>query len=435
MKKSFVNLKYKPYKDDIVATYRIESKLSLRNAAIEVAKESSIGTWTKLSTLNQKIFDKLAPQIFYLNNKSKIAKIAYLIEVFELGNIPQLLSALAGNIFSMKAIDKLRLEDLSLSTKYINSFQGPKFGINGVRKIIGIKNRPIIGSIIKPKVGLTAKQHAKLAFDIWTNGIDIVKDDENLTSMSFNKFEVRVKEVMKIKRRAEKETSQKKTHVFNITAPMDLMLARAKLVKKHGGKCIMVDLVSVGLDNVQVLRKLDLGMIIHGHRAGHSMFSRNSQHGMTMLVLAKLARLAGIDQLHTGTVVGKMDGSKEDVININQSLREDAGINRVLREDWGKIKPTLPIASGGLHPGLVKKLIQILGPDIIINFGGGLHGHPNGSIAGARACWQSVKLAIDKEAKKKPTVGFDQRSRAESRDRSGEKEYFQDYYDAVRYWS
>jgi ribulose-bisphosphate carboxylase large chain len=415
-KTSFVNLKYKPYKDDIIATFRIESKLSLKDAAIEVAKESSIGTWTTLGTLEQKTFNKLAPQIYSINNKTKTVKIAYPIEVFELGSIPQLLSALAGNIFSMRCVDKLRLEDLSLSTKYINSFQGPKLGINGVRKLVGIKNRPLIGSIIKPKVGLTSKQHAQLAYDIWTNGIDVVKDDENLTSMSFNKFETRVKEVMKLKKKAEKETACKKIHVFNITAPMDVMLHRAKFVKKHGGKCVMVDLVSVGLDNVQVLRKLDLGMIIHGHRAGHSMFTRDPRHGMTMLVIAKLARLAGIDQLHTGTVVGKMDGTKEEVKEINLSLKEDAGINRVLREDWGKIKPTLPIASGGLHPGLIDKMIKILGDDLIINFGGGLHGHPNASIAGARACWQSVELAINKDSKKKP------------------KEYFQEYHDAVKHW-
>jgi ribulose-bisphosphate carboxylase large chain len=415
-KTSFVNLKYKPQKDDIIATFRIESKLSLKDAAIEVAKESSIGTWTTLGTLEQKTFNKLAPQVYSINKKTKIVKIAYPIEVFELGSIPQLLSSLAGNIFSMKCVDKLRLEDLSLSTKYINSFQGPKLGINGVRKLVGIKNRPLVGSIIKPKVGLTSKQHAQLAYNIWTNGIDVVKDDENLTSMGFNKFETRVKEVMKLKRKAEKETGCKKIHVFNITAPMDTMLNRAKFVKKHGGKCVMVDLVSVGLDNVQVLRKLDLGMIIHGHRAGHSMFTRDPRHGMTMLVIAKLARLAGIDQLHTGTVVGKMDGTKEEVKEINLALKEDAGINLVLREDWGKIKPTLPIASGGLHPGLVAKMIKILGEDLIINFGGGLHGHPDGSIAGARACWQSIELAIDKKAKTKP------------------KEYFQEYYDAIKYW-
>ncbi|HNV97380.1 MAG TPA: type III ribulose-bisphosphate carboxylase [bacterium] len=414
-KKSFVNLNYKPHKDDIIATYRIESKLSLEKAAVEVAAESSIGTWTKLSTLNQKTFNRLAPQIFYIDKKKKIVHIAYPIEDFELGSIPQLLSALAGNIFSMKIIDNLRLEDLSLSTKYINSFQGPYYGINGVRKLMNIYERPLIGSIIKPKVGLNSKQHAKLAYDVWISGVDVVKDDENLTDMSFNKFKDRVIEVMKLKNKAEKETGQKKIHVFNITAPMDIMLERAKFVKSHGGKCIMVDLVSVGLDNVQVLRRANLGLIIHGHRAGHSMFTRNPRHGMSMLVIAKLARLSGIDQLHTGTVVGKMDGSAEEVMKINKSLKEDFGINKVLRENWAKIKPTFPIASGGLYPGLTKKLIDILGTDLIINYGGGIHGHPNGSSAGAKACYQSVELAIDKKIKI-------------------DKNKFKEYLEAQKYW-
>lgn len=414
-KKSFVNLNYKLYKHDIIATYRIESKLGLECAAMEIAAESSIGTWTKLSTLTQKTFNKLAPQIFFIDKKKKIVRIAYPIELFELGSIPQLLSALAGNVFSMKVIDNLRLEDLSLSTKYINSFQGPYYGINGIRKLMNIYKRPLIGSIIKPKVGLNAKEHAKLAYDVWVNGVDVVKDDENLTDLPFNRFKNRVIEVIKLKEKAEKETGQKKIHVFNITSPMDTMLNRAKFVKKMGGKCVMVDLVSVGLDNVQVLRRANLGLIIHGHRAGHSMFSRNPHHGMSMLVVAKLARLAGIDQLHTGTVVGKMDGSKEEVVEINKAIKEDFGINKVLREDWKKIKPTLPIASGGLYPGLTKKLIDILGNDLIINYGGGIHGHPQGSIAGARACLQSIKLA-------------------NCNNKKINKQDFKEYYEALDYW-
>lgn len=414
-KKSFVNLHYKANKNDIIAIYRIESRIGLEKAAIEIAAESSIGTWTKISTLKQKTFDRLAPQIFFIDKKKKIVKIAYPIELFELGNIPQLLSALAGNIFSMKAIDNLRLEDLSLSTKYINSFEGPYYGISGVRKLLDIQKRPLIGSIIKPKVGLSAKEHAQLAYNVWINGIDVVKDDENLTSMPFNKFKDRVIQVMKQKKKAEYETGCKKLHVFNITAPMDLMLERAKFVKSHGGKCVMVDLVSVGLDNVQVLRRQGLNLIIHGHRAGHSMFSRNPKHGMSMLVIAKLARLAGIDQLHTGTVVGKMDGSAQEVIEINQAMKEDAGINKVLRENWGKIKPVLPIASGGLYPELTKKLISILGNDLIINYGGGLHGHPHGSKSGARACYQAIQITLEKI--KNPN-----------------KQLFEEYYQALDHW-
>ncbi len=163
----------------------------------------------------------------------------------------------------------------------------------------------------------------------------------------------------------------------------------------------MIDLVVAGLDNVQFLRKQNLGLILHGHRAGHSMFTKNPQHGMTMLVLAKLARLAGIDQLHTGTVVGKMEGTADEVTKINSEIEEDwFGINKEI-SDWSKIKPVLPIASGGLHPGLVEKLTQILGTDIVINFGGGLHGHPDGSIAGAKAARQAVDAVMQKIPAKK----------------------------------
>jgi len=168
---------------------------------------------------------------------------------------------------------------------------------------------------------------------------------------------------------------------------------RAKYVKSKGGRVVMVDVVSMGWSAVQYLRQQNLGLILHGHRAGHSMFTKDPEQGMSMLVLAKLARLAGIDQLHTGTVVGKMEGTAHEVDTINDFLKEDAGEIDYLREDWSGIKPVMPIASGGLHPALVEPLIKILGKDLIINFGGGIHGHPDGSSAGARAARDAVEAA------------------------------------------
>nr|VDD89247.1 RuBisCO long chain, Form III-c [uncultured bacterium] len=397
MKSSYLNLNYRPrFNREIIATYHVESALPLPKAAVEIAKESSIGTWTELATLKEKTFNRLAPQIFQIDLKQKTIKIAYPLALFEPENLPQLLSALAGNIFSMKAVSKLRLLNLEFPEKYLNAFPGPAFGISGIRKILKIKSRPIIGSIIKPKLGLSSTEHARLAYQVWKNGVDLVKDDENLTDMGFNRFDDRVKKVLALKRRAEKETGQIKIHAFNITAPPDVMLKRAKFVKKMGGKCVMVDIVSTGLDNVLFLRKQNLGLVIHGHRAGHSLFTRDAHHGMTMLVLAKLARLSGIDQLHTGTVVGKMEGTKKEVTNINEQLREDWQHFNTLRENWSNLKPVMPIASGGLHPGLVPALVKILGNNLIINFGGGLHGHPHGSVAGAHACYDAVMATTKK---------------------------------------
>ena len=396
-KPPYLKLGYQPnLKDELIATYYIESKKSLAEAAENIAAESSIGTWTEIGTMKEKILKQLGPKIFKLEQKKKIAHIAYPLSLFELGNIAQLLSALAGNVFSLKIIDNLRLSDIQFPKKYLTAFPGPAFGIEGIRKYLNIYNRPIIGSIIKPKVGLSAKEQTELSYTIWKNGMDLIKDDENLTDMVFNRFEDRVKEVMGMKKLAEKETGQKKVYVFNVTGPADVMLKRAKLVKKYGGKVVMIDLVATGLDNILYLRKQNLGLIIHGHRAGHSMFTKNPRHGMSMLLLAKLARLCGIDELHTGTVVGKMEGAAEEVTKINLKMREDwFGINKET-SDWSKIKPVLPVASGGLHPGFVPRLIKILGENIVVNFGGGLHGHPDGSAAGARACKQAVEATMKK---------------------------------------
>lgn len=401
-KLSLIDKKYRPnYEKEIIATYYLESDLPFAKAAQEIAIESSIGTWTDLSTLKPSVAKKLGPTVFYLNEKINLVKIAYPLGLFELGNLPQMLSALAGNIFGMKPIKNLRLEDIEMPRKYLKSFSGPCFGIDGVRKVLKIKNCPVLGSIIKPKVGLTSTEQADLAYNLWLNGIDVIKDDENLTSQTFNKFEDRARKVIKLRKKVEKQTGKEKFYIFNITGAPDQMLKRAKLVKKLGGKCVMIDIIITGLDNVDYLRRQNLGLILHGHRAGHAAFTRNPKHGISMLVIAKLARMVGIDELHTGTVVGKMQGSREEVVNINKALKEDWQHFHFLKEDWHGIKPTMPIASGGLHPGHLEKLVKILGQDLIINFGGGLHGHPKGSAAGAKACRQGIKLVSEMKSFKK----------------------------------
>ncbi|MBU1132194.1 type III ribulose-bisphosphate carboxylase [Patescibacteria group bacterium] len=389
---SYINLSFHPdYKKELVATFYLEPAGKFNEAAEAVAGESSIGSWTDLSTLKLSVAKRLKATVFYLNEKQKIIKIAYPLELFELGSIPQLLSSVGGNIFSMKMVKNLKLIDIEFPEKYINSFQGPALGIAGIRKALKVKDRLILGAIIKPKVGLNPDEQAELSYDLWRNGIDLIKDDENLTSLSFNKFEERAKKVLAMQKKVEKETGKRKIYAANITAPPDIMLERAKLVKSLGGRCVMVDIISTGLDNVQYLRKQNLGMIIHGHRAGHSAFTRNPRHGISMLVVAKLARLAGVDQVHTGTVVGKMEGDAESVLRINELLREDWNDYHALRENWSKLKPCLPIASGGLHPALLPKLVSILGNNLIANFGAGLHGHRDGSSAGARACSQAAE--------------------------------------------
>ena len=381
---SYLKIGYQPNRRrEIVAVYRLEPAKGghFAETAQAIAAESSIGTWTHLKTLSEDVFKDLAAKIFFLDEKTKTVKIAYPLDLFEEGNLPQLLSSLAGNVFSMKEVAHLRLEDIEFPVDYVKEFAGPDFGLEGVRKTLNIFNQPIVGSIMKPKIGLTSKQNAKLAYEVFKNGVDFVKDDENLTSLNINPFESRVEQVLAWKKKAEKETGQKKIYAFNITAPVGEMMERARIVQESGGKCVMVDIISLGWSALQFLRREETGLIIHGHRAGHGLFDRVPNQGMTMYVLAKLARLAGVDQLHTGTVVGKMEGNREEVIKINNFLRAE----------WHGLKPVLPVASGGLHPALVPSLIDVLGSDLVMNFGGGIHGHPRGSVAGAKA----VRLAVE----------------------------------------
>lgn len=402
-KLSYLRLNYQPlFEEEIIAIYYLQPSqgVSFEEAAKKIAAESSIGTWTKLGNLSATVFQKLAARIFYLDEEKGIIKIAYPIALFEKGNLSQLLSSIAGNIFSMKTIKYLRLEDIYFPSDYLDSFSGPAFGWSGVRKVIGIEEAPVIGSIIKPKVGLSARETAQLAYQIFKNGIDFVKDDENLTNLvEINPFRERVRRVMESKKKAEKETGRHKLYAFNITAPLSLMIERAKYVQEQGGKCVMIDIVVVGWSALQDFRNQNLGLIIHGHRAGHSAFTRLQKHGISMKVVAKLARLAGVDNLHTGSVVGKMEGEKKDVLEID----------KFLRSEWGNIKEVFPVASGGLHPALIPSVVSILGTNLIMNFGGGLHGHPDGPIAGARAIKASFQaiaenISLEQKARKSPAL-------------------------------
>ncbi len=392
----FIDQHYKPNLDkEFLVTYHIlpAKGQTFTTVAEAIAGESSIGTWTHLETLSEATKIKLTPHVYEVDKRRGFIKVAYPLALSEIGNLPQLLSFLGGNIFSMKIVERLRLEDIAFPKKYINFCLGPFHGIGGIRKIMKVYNRALVGSIIKPKVGLDVAETAAVAYETWRGGVDIIKDDENLTSLTFNNFYERVDKLIAVRKKVEKETGERKVFVFNITGPYDIALQRAKYVKKRSGRVVMVDIVAMGWSAIQSIRKQNLGLILHGHRAGHSMFTKDPTQGMSMLVLAKLSRLAGIDQLHTGTVVGKMEGTAHEVDTLNDFLREDAGEIDYLRENWSKIKPVMPIASGGLHPGLASELIKILGRNLIINFGGGIHGHPDGSFAGAVAARDAVEAA------------------------------------------
>ncbi|MHA1148428.1 MAG: type III ribulose-bisphosphate carboxylase [Promethearchaeota archaeon] len=399
----YVDKNYKPNDKDLIAMYYVEQTPeecpSIEQACEEIAKESSIGTWTDIVTMSKDIAERLKPSAYYIDEKNHIVKIAYSEELFEAGNMSQILSAIAGNIYGMKALKNLRLIDITFPKDIVKAYPGPKYGVDGIRKLTKIEKRPLLGTIVKPKVGLNEIEHAKVCGQAWRGGLDIVKDDENLTSMVFNKFEKRIEETLKIRDKVENETGEKKIYMPNITAPVNIMKKRADHVIANGGEYIMLDILTVGFSALQEIREYldDKNIVIHAHRAMHAAITRKKKHGMTMLALAKIMRLLGMDQLHTGTVVGKMEGGKQEVLETNQVITEQniTGNNRtLLDQDWFGMKPILPVASGGLSPLHVSELIDILGVNMVYQFGGGCHGHPDGTEAGATAIRQAVDAVL-----------------------------------------
>ncbi len=378
----FVDLKYKPRETDVVCIFYAEPEgISMEEAAGGIAAESSIGTWTELTTAKPYV-EKLAAHVFSM--EGNYVKIAYPIELFEFGNMPNILSSVAGNVFGLKALKNLRLNDVELPAELVKTFKGPLFGVEGIRRLLKVSERPFVGTIIKPKLGLKSKDHARVAYEAWVGGCDIVKDDENLSSQRFNPFEERVVETLESRDRAEEETGERKVYMANITAETDTMLKRAEFVLAHGGEYVMVDILTCGFSALQTLRDQNYKLVIHAHRAGHAAFTKNPKHGIAMRPIAKISRIIGVDQLHVGTVVGKMSETKQEVLeNVEACKMPMSGL-----------KPVMPVASGGLHPRLVPALIEIFGKDFVIQAGGGIHGHKNGTCAGAAAMRQAVDAVM-----------------------------------------
>jgi ribulose-bisphosphate carboxylase large chain len=395
-KLEFIDLKYNPRGKDLICLFKVTpNRMSVLEAANTVALESSIGTWTPVGTKKEYV-NKLGAKVFSV--KGKYVKIAYPQELFEGGNAPNILSSIAGNVFGMKAVKGLRLEDVSFPKSILNSFKGPRYGIEGIRKRMKIKDRPLIGTIIKPKLGLKPKDHALSAYNSWRGGLDLVKCDENLASQKFNEFEKRLSLTLEMADKAEEETGEKKGYLENITAETKEMLKRAQLVENMGGKYIMVDILTEGWGAVQTLRESNFNLILHAHRAFHAAFTRNEEHGMNMMVVADFARLIGLDQIHIGTGIGKLEGNIKDINEISEEI-EDKKIKEThdrLKQDWGKIKPTLSVCSGGLQPAHIPFLVNHLGKDIVAQFGGGVHGHRDGSYAGAKAVRQALEATMKK---------------------------------------
>ena len=384
----FLDLSYEPTDSDLVCAFYVEpaADQDAESAASRVASESSNGTWAELQ-VEGSVTDLSATACGIEaatagDREGYRVAVAYPDALFEGGNMPQVLSCIAGNILGMKAVDRIRLLDCEWPEPLATSFPGPQFGTGVRTEIFDAGDRPITATVPKPKVGLSTDQHAQIGYEAWTGGLDLLKDDENLTDQAFNPFHDRLVESLAKRDRAAEETGESKSYLINVTAGTNEMLERVDQVAAEGCEYVMVDVITTGWAAVQTVRERceELGLAIHAHRAMHAAFDRLPEHGVSMRVLAQVARLVGVDQLHTGTAgLGKL--ANEDTVGINAWLRGDLyGLNDVL-----------PVASGGLHPGLVPDLLDATGTNVCVQAGGGIHGHPDGTHEGAKA----LRAAVD----------------------------------------
>ncbi|TFE65901.1 form I ribulose bisphosphate carboxylase large subunit [Methylacidiphilum caldifontis] len=403
----FYNADYVPKDTDILAAFRFVPQEGVEpiEAGAAVAGESSTATWTVVWTDRLTAYEHYQGKCFRVEQvpgtNQYIAFIAYDLDLFEEGSIANMSSSIIGNVFGFKALKSLRLEDLRIPPHYVKTFQGPAHGIMMEREYLNKYGRPLLGATVKPKLGLSAKNYGRVVYEALRGGLDFTKDDENINSQPFMRWRDRWLFCMEAVNKAMAETGEIKGHYLNVTAAtMEEMYERADFAKELGSVIIMVDLTA-GFTAIQSMAKWcrKNGVLLHLHRAGHSTYTRQKTHGINFRVIAKWMRLAGVDHIHAGTVVGKLEGDLHSVQGYYKTLRTqyteaDPMLGLYFEQDWASMPGVMPVASGGIHAGQMHLLLSYLGEDTILQFGGGTIGHPDGIAAGATANRVAVEVMV-----------------------------------------
>jgi ribulose-bisphosphate carboxylase large chain len=399
---------YAPRDTDVLAAFRIipQPGVDPIEAAAAVAGESSTATWTVVWTDRLTAHEHYRAKAYSVEpvpgaEDQYIAKIAYDIDLFEEGSIANLTSSIIGNVFGFKALRALRLEDMRIPAHYVKTFQGPPHGIVMEREYLDKFGRPLLGATTKPKLGLSAKNYGRVVYEALRGGLDFTKDDENINSQPFMRWRDRYLFSMDAVQRAMAATGEVKGHYLNVTAAtMEEMYERAEFAKELGSVIVMMDL-TVGYTAMTSMSRWARrnGVLLHLHRAGHGTYTRQKTHGVSFRVIAKWCRLLGVDHIHAGTVVGKLEGDPGMVRGYYDVCRQGYNVANpetglYFDQDWASLPGVMPVASGGIHAGQMYQLLHYLGEDVVLQFGGGTIGHPMGIAAGATANRVAVEAMI-----------------------------------------
>jgi len=384
---------------DLLALFRITPQPGVDpvEAAAAVAGESSTATWTVVWTDLLTACDIYRAKAFRVDPVPSapdqfFAYVAYEGDLFEEGSLANMTASIIGNVFGFKAVKALRLEDMRIPHSYLKTFQGPASGVVVERERLDKFGRPLLGATVKPKLGLSGKNYGRVVFEGLKGGLDFLKDDENINSQPFMRWRERFLYCVEGINRAAAATGEVKGSYLNMTAGNnDEMITRGEYAKEIGSVVVMIDLV-IGYTAIQTaaLWARSNDMILHLHRAGNSTYARQKNHGINFRVICKWMRMAGVDHIHAGTVVGKLEGDPLMIQGFYDTLLKtklaiDLPKGIFFDMDWASLRKCLPVASGGIHCGQMHQLLNYLGDDVVLQFGGGTIGHPDGIQAGATA--------------------------------------------------
>jgi ribulose-bisphosphate carboxylase large chain len=387
----------------IHATYWLETGDDPARAAEVIAGEQSSGTFVALATETPELKARSGARVERLEIQetsntpslptptqssrftSCTLELSWPIE--NLGAcLPTLMATVAGNLYELRSVTGLRILDLQLPASFAASYPGPAFGINGTRKLAGVAHGPLIGTIIKPSVGLSAEQTAEQVRELVSGGIDFIKDDELQADGPHCPFEDRVRAVMREVNEAADRTGKKAMVAFNLTGDLDKMRRRHDFVLSQGGTCVMVCLNSIGIVGLHELRR-HAQVPIHAHRAGWGYLSRSPALGWNYSPWQKIWRLAGADHLHVNGLKNKFSESDESVMAAARSV-----LDPVMPE---APMTAMPVFSSGQTGLQAHDTFAGLGcADLIHTAGGGIFGHPGGVAAGVESFRESWTAAM-----------------------------------------
>ncbi len=392
----------------IYADYIIETSYDLQQAADMMAGEQSVGTFVKVPGETKEMWESCGARVEYINELEQLptpslpgakhkpdalikqAKVGLSFPLSTIGtSLSALLTAVSGNLYELQAFSGLKLLDLKVPDAF-KVHPGPQFGIDGTRKLTNVYNRPLIGTIIKPSVGLSPEATASLVKELCEAGIDFIKDDELQSDSPHSPFKERLERVTSVIEAHADKTGKRVMYAINISGETEEMLRRQDLAAKVGASCVMVNMLTVGLSAIQTLRKYSQ-LAIHGHRAGWGALSRHPVLGMGYLAFQTLMRLAGVDHLHVNGLRNKFCEDDASVI---------ASAKACLSPILGAYQ-AMPVFSSGQTIRQAPDTFKALeSSDLLYLAGGGVMAHPQGAAAGVKSlveAWQAALLGIPLE--------------------------------------